>query len=387
MLIKYKKLTVTGALIEGTADYDSLEDAKNQLINQGELLLELKLLKSKQEFKLNSSELFEFTYQMHQLIAAGLPIYESLLSLKEKKVKYSDLIDKIAGKIKEGLSLSKTLASYPLCFDTLYLAIIQASEASGEIKEGFNSLKNLLEKRAKILKILKSAFVYPSILLTFAVIIVLALIFFIIPSLKELFEGREVASLTKMILEVSNFFNAHIIEFFLFQILLVGGVCYSYITGRLKKLVLNIFSYIPFCQTLTLSLKLENFFFCLSLLLKRGINLKDALVLTKTVLQHEQLEQNVTSIINNVLMGKKFSDAISHPFPYVAKRMVALAEETGRLSENCEMLALLFQEDVEKKLSQLASFLQPALLAFIGLIVGLVVLSILLPLTDVGGFI
>jgi general secretion pathway protein F len=387
MLFKYKKLTKQGAVVSGVADYSSLKEAQYHLIQGGELLLELKTLKSKKETKLNSEELFEFTYQMHQLLAAGLPIYESLLSLKEKRVKYSDLLEKMAEKIKEGFSLSKVMADYPECFDVLYLAIIQASEVTGEIKEGFAALKSLLEKRAKILKILKNALIYPAILTVFAFLIVNGLIFFIIPSLKDLFEGRELSSLTQTILTVSNICNENIFLLLIFLILGTAATAYLAINGLLKKATLSILELVPFCRELTLALKLENFFSCLSLLLKRAINLKESLTLARNVLEHELLASKIDKAIEHVLKGNKFSTGLGPPFPYVAIRLISLAEETGKLQEACERLSQIFQEDVEKKLSQLTAFLQPALLALIGLIVGLVVLSILLPLTDVGGFI
>lgn len=387
MLFKYKKLSQDGAVIAGVAEFNSLKEAEVFLITEGELLLEIKKLTHVQKLTLKSEELFELTYQMQQLISAGLPIYESLLSLKEKKVRYSELLDKLADKIQQGQSLSSSMSEFRQCFDSLYLAIIQASEASGEIKEGFSALKSLLEKKAKMIKILKNALIYPSILLVFAFVIVNALIFFIVPSLKDLFEGREVASLTSLVLRVSNFCNNNVFQLLTILGLLVAGSTYLFVKGWLKETLLKMLNIIPFCRDLNLSIKLENFFACLGLLLNRGINLKDALILSKGVLAHAELENTINTVLDEVLKGKKFSSALSYPFPFVAQRLISLAEETGKLGPSCDRLSEIFHEDVEKKLQKLTAFLQPALLAFIGLVVGLVVLSILLPLTDVGGFI
>ena len=387
MLLKYKKMTAKGEVIGGEREFLSIKEAQEVLTEAGDLLLELKSIKRHKQPHLNLAERFEFTYQMHQLISAGLPIYESLISLQEKKVKYLPLLIQLSQKIKEGTLFSQALKQFPECFDSLYISIIQAAEATGEIKEGFLALKNLLEKQAKLIKILKNALIYPSILCVFAFLIVNALIFFIIPSLKELFEGRQVTGLTAGILFISNWCVNHVNLLLCLMVLTVGIGIYAQAKGLLKRVILKVLNFIPFCESLFLSLKFENFFSCLHLLLSRGINLKEALVLAKNVLGYEKLEILVEGFISDILEGKKLSESIRAPFPSVVKRLIGLSEVTGKTSFACEMLSVIFQEEVEKKLHQLTTFLQPLLLAFIGLVVGLVVLSILMPLTDIGSFI
>lgn len=353
----------------------------------GGFLLELKTIKSKHHFSLNRTELLELTYQLYQLLAAGLPIYESLLSLQEKKVRYSPLISAMSQGIGEGKTLTDILAVHGATFNPLYCAVIGASEASGELKEGFFALKRLLEKQQKLIKILKNALIYPCILLVFAFGIVNALLFIIIPSLKELFDGREVGGLTRGVLASSQFAIDHQGLFLCLGIGLMGSMVVLGKLGFLKRAVLYLCRFIPFCHRLVMDLKFENFFACLSLLLSRGINLKMALELSKNVLSHPSLEQVVDQVVEGILQGKRFSETLGSPFPLVVKRLIGLSEVTGQMNLACENLSTLFHEEVEKKLAALTTFLQPLLLAFIGLIVGLVVLSILVPLTDVGSFI
>lgn len=386
MQIFYKKLSSNGQIEKGVSEYTSLQEAKLNLVKAGELILELKEIKAQKYHKFSLEMQHEFTYQMYQLVSAGLPLYESLLSLKEKKVSYSLILDKLALAIKEGSSFSDAIASLNAVFDPLYIAIIKASEASGEIKEGFFSLNILQKRQIKILKILKNAFIYPSILLAFALIIIHGLIFFIIPSLSELFEGRKLEGLTRIILSISGFAQGHLELIVGIYTMVLMGVILGLKRGFLKKITIFFLKQIPFCYDLFLSLKFENFFTCLSQLLYRGINLKEALELSKQVLRQKDLEEKVENIKKEILKGKKFSEAITEPFPQVVKRLISLSEETGKLAESCQMLAQIFSEDVEKRLHQLTTFLQPVLLALIGLIVGVVVLSILMPLTDVGGF-
>lgn len=382
----YKKLLLSGQIQKGLLEAASIEDARSNILDAGELLLELKAIKNKKYSKFSLEMKHEFTYQMHQLISAGLPIYESILSLKEKKVSYSFILDKLASSIKEGNSFSQSILSLKETFDPLYIAIIQASETSGEIKDGFLSLKLLLERQLRIVKTLKNAFVYPTILLIFALIIVHGLFFFIIPSLSELFEGRQLQGLTKIILSMSDLACSHTTAIFISYTLCAVSFALALKNGLLQKALMAFLKRIPFCYSLFLSLKFENFFSCLAQLLERGINLKEALELSKNVLRQPELEKSVDLIKKDILKGKKFSESLIDPFPSVAKRLISLSEETGRLSESCQMLSQIFSEEVEKKLQKLTTFIQPVLLALIGLIVGIVILSILMPLTDVGGF-
>jgi general secretion pathway protein F len=386
MQIFYKKLLANGKLQKGISEFTSLQEAKMKLLETGDLILELKEINSKKTSPFSLEMKYEFTYQMYQLVSAGLPLYESLLSLKEKKVSYGNILDKLANSVKEGSSFSEAITFLKNTFDPLYVAIMKASEASGEIKEGFLSLKVLQERQIKIIKVLKSAFIYPSILLIFALIIVHGLVFFIIPSLSELFEGRTLEGLTRIILSVSRFAQDHVLMIAVSYMVLFVSMLFGVKSGVLKKMIMAFLKRIPFCYNLFLSLKFENFFTCLSQLLYRGINLKEALELSKNVLRQKDLEDVIETIKKDILKGKKFSESINEPFPQVAKRLISLSEETGKLAESCQMLSQIFSEDVEKRLHKLTTFLQPALLAIIGLIVGVVVLSILMPLTDVGGF-
>lgn len=386
MQIFYKKLSSSGEIQKGVIDFSSIQEAKTKLMEQGDLILELKEVSARKTNKFSLEMRYEFTYQMYQLVSAGLPLYESLLSLKEKKVAYTQILDRLCVSINEGASFSEAISHLEGSFDPLYIAIIKASEASGEIKEGFLSLKLLQQRQLKIFKVLKSAFIYPSILLVFAIVIIHGLIFFIIPSLSELFEGRKLEGLTHLILSISRFAIDHVMMICILYLGIFIGAALAFQKGILKKIVITFLRKIPFCYDLFLSLKFENFFTCLSQLLYRGINLKEALELSKNVLREKKLEEAVEEIKKEILKGKKFSESMRSPFPQVAKRLISLSEETGQLAGSCQMLSEIFSEDVEKRLQKLTTFMQPFLLALIGIIVGIVVLAILMPLTDVGGF-
>lgn len=326
----------------------------------------------------------ELTYQLYQLVAAGLPIYESLISLREKKLRYDSLISQIAEDIKKGHSISQSFQSNYPEFGSVYFAVLQAAENSGELKEGFYALKELLQRQYKLTKTLKQSLSYPVILLVFAFLIVHVMILFVIPSLSELFEGREVNLLTEFVLNISAFCTKNLLGLSVIYMVIALSGFYLKQKNKLGYVLMKFLQKFQSIEQLFTHYKFENFFYCLSMLLNRGITLKKALELAESILRFTKYEKDLQLAMQNLLNGKKFSESLPNSFPFIIKRFISLSESTGNLGESCLMLSEIFENDLEKKLQKLTTLLQPILLALIGLIIGFVILAILLPLTDAG---
>lgn len=383
----YIALDSSNKKIKGKMDVSSHEEASKKLIENGFFILSIKLEKSNNKTPFPLTKRLEFTTYMHQLLKAGLPVYESLISLKEKKVSYAFIIDELINKISIGESLSSCLKNQSHYFPKLYQAVIAAAEASGELEQGFASLKELQQKQLKLFLTFKNALIYPLILLGFAFLVVILLLFFIIPSLRDLFESKKIEGLTKYVLALSDFCCSNTNVLLISISSLILGLLLGFKNPKIKSRIFEFFAKIPFISSLMLSFKLENFFSCLALLLSRSVNLKESLNLSKNVLNHPRLENGVDKMIEALVLGKKLSEGVIEPMPPVVKRLFGISEMTGNLYHSVEQLSNLFREEAEKKLQKLTTFLQPLLLALIGLIIGFVVLSILIPLTDTQSFI
>jgi len=373
--------------IKGKIEGAFQEEVMKKLIDNGYFVLSIKCDKKKHLLKFSLVKRLEFTQYMAQLLKAGLPVYESLISLKEKKVSYQCICDELILAISQGESLSLALSKQDLYFPKLYIAVIQAAEASGELEQGFYSLKILQEKQIKLFTALKNALTYPMILLGFALLVVLLLLFFIIPSLRDLFENRHIEGLTQFVLLLSDFCISHQTALIFSSSICLLAFVFCLKTKKIKDFIFLKLSKLPYISGLIFSFKLENFFSCLALLLSRSVNLKEALILAKNVLNHSELEKSVDHMISSLVLGKKLSSGIESPMPPVVKRLFGISEMTGNIFQSVDQLALLFREEAEKKLLKLTTYLQPILLGVIGLIIGFVVLSILIPLTDTQGFI
>ncbi len=390
-LFRYQAVSVEGKAFRGVIDADSLLVAKERLRKQQILVTAVTAMQSKQDqLTLPPGMLLSFTRELTQLLKAGLPLYESLLTIEEKyrRHKAHSLFLDLCDHLKEGTPLSSALKRYPATFDKIYLSMVQVAEQSGNLVSIFDQLSQLIARQQKLKKQLVSALAYPAFLGFFCFLITCGLMFFVVPSMKELFEDRALHPVTAIVVGISNWLNAHVV----FLLIAISSALFG-IVILLRSSSGKVFLYgfslkVPYLKTLILHSALVRFCRSLAMLLAGGVPLLEALSLSRNVVKSPLLEASILDAEKRVGQGERLSAAFKGAplIPPLILRMLALAEETGKMGDAFFSLADIYDEELEKHLSQLSTFLQPALLITLGAIVGLVVLSILLPLTDVSSF-
>jgi general secretion pathway protein F len=195
--------------------------------------------------------------------------------------------------------------------------------------------------------------------------------------------------MTAAILAISRWANDHVTFLVGSLATCVGGLFFAIRSRRSKRMVYEFSLKVPLIKTLLLHSALVRLCRSLAMLLAGGVPLLEALTLARNVVKSPLIEEAMADAQKRVGQGERLSAAFkgTSALPPLVMRMLALAEETGKMDEAFYHLAQIYDEEMEKHLSQLSTFLQPALLITLGAIVGLVVLSILLPLTDVSSFI
>ena len=390
-VFRYKAYTTAGKTISGIIDADSTALAKERLQRQGVLISQLSLEKQRGEIALSASLLLSFTRELSQLLSAGLPLYESLLTIEEKyrNHKAHSLFLNFCDCLKNGGQLSSALKKYPKTFDTIYLTLVQAGEQTGTLAWIFEQLTQLITRQQRLRKQLISAMAYPSFLGGFCLLVISSLLFFIVPSMKELFEGRALHPLTQTVLGLSCFLKENGIYVLLFLGSLIAGFIALKRTERGKYFLHRLLVSIPLLKTILLESALVRFCRSTSLLLSGGVPLINALTLSKKVMKHIPLEEIISGATKGIVEGKRLSELLSQNkiVPPLVTRMLALSEETGQMASIFLKIADIYEQELEKNLTRLTALLQPALLLILGGIVGLVILSILIPLTDVSSFI
>ncbi|NGX36964.1 MAG: Type II secretion system protein F [Chlamydiae bacterium] len=390
-IFRYKALTETGKNIIGVIDADSYDLAKERLRREKILVTGLFAIEQRSEITLNSSMLLAFTRELGQLLNAGLPLYESLLTIEEKHRRHRchplflDLCDRLKG----GDSLSTILNSYSKSFDAIYISMVQAGERTGSLAWAFQQLHELIGRRQKLKKQLLAAMAYPAFLGGFCFLVIIGLLLFIIPSMQELFEGRQLHPLTQLVVNLSQFLKNSYISLFLTNTVLILGLIYFFKRPGGRMRFQRVLQKIPIVKTVLLQAALIRFCRSSSILLIGGVPLLSALTTARKAMKHSLLEKAIKKAEKHLVEGKSLSGELrqSPHIPALVTRMIAIAEETGKLPEMLQSLSDIYDEELERSLTQITTFLQPALLVILGGIVGLVILSILLPLTDVSSLI
>lgn len=390
VLFKYSALNEAGKKIRGMIDAESREEAELLLNKKNIVLTELELFSKASKIKLSKKEILNFTEELSKLLQASLPLYDALIILKDKyqNNKMYTLILDLSDQIKRGMNFSQALSTYPYIFDFIFCSMVANSEKTGTLINALEELVTIMQRAQNLKKKVTDALLYPAILTIFCFIVICSLLFFVVPSLFDLFEGRSLHPLTKIVFSVSKFANANKIYLLFFSLGLVAMGLMAITLKKVKDYLFKMVLVLPIIKNLMMKVSLIRFSRSFSVLLSTGISYVEALKLAKDVMNHPILEEDVAYAEKKIIEGEKLSSSlkICGNIPPLVTRMLEIAEESGKTSEMLNHIAKIYEDDLEKNLTQLTGVLQPMLLLILGTVVGFVVLSVLIPLTDVSSF-
>jgi general secretion pathway protein F len=384
----YQALETTGKKVKGFVEAQNEKEAKQKLREQSIMVTKLEVnasLKSSQH--LNREQLLTFSSMLAELISAKLPLYESLSAIEEqvRKEPYHRIILSLAEQVKSGSPLSEAMKSFPESFNRLYISMVLAGEASGNLEEVLNRQVMFLKKEAKIRKQISNALIYPGILSLFAFAVIILLMGLVVPSIEGVFEGRQLNSYTMLVLSLSHLFR----EWWWLLLIAACGIgfgIYSYLSKPAGKLQLQKWLMkLPLIHKVMVQAALIRFSRTLSTLSESGLNLVEGLKLAGQVMQNPLMEEEIVRAEKRIIEGGRLQDELkkSRYLPKMAVRMIAIGEESGHLGEMLGKVADMYEDDLEKTIDRTMSLIQPAILVIMGAIIGLVLMAILLPMTDI----
>lgn len=381
----YAAYDVQGKKVKGTIEAFKQKEALELLKEQGLYVLNLQL-KGKSKIRFNQDSLLTFTTQVAQLIQAKIPLYEALVIIEQQSSQesYHQIIQSLCEEIKRGVPLSAALARYPDSFDTLYIALVKSGEAVGQLELSMNSLGTLLQKQQKLKREITAALVYPMILGSFSLLVIGMLLGFVIPSIEGMFEGRELNGFTAAVIGMSHLVRD---DYYIWlPLLLFGGffTAFKIRTPQGKQKLEKWMMQTPLVKKIVVMQSLARFLRTMATLQKGGLNLIESLELSKKVMNNQTLEKTITQCEKKIHEGGVLSKELARSphIPPIVIRMLMIAEETGDTRSMFEKLADVFEGDLEKLLNRLVALAQPVILIVMGGVIGLVMLAVLLPLTQ-----
>jgi type IV pilus assembly protein PilC len=338
--------------------------------------------------KIGRKRLEEFTRQMATLLDAGLPLLRSVLTLKEQSRDDSETIvlEAIADGIEGGCSFSDALRTQSKSFSPLYINMVRAGEASGNLDQVLTRLADHMEKSAAIRSRIKAALAYPVAVLTIAMVITAGLMIFIVPKFglifAEMLGGEPLPALTEFVMGISHtmMHEVHLI---------FGGLAVLLVSARLLKRIpwgSRLFDLVglrmpPFGNLVTKA-AVAQFAQTLSTLIRSGVSVLQALDIVRDTSSNAVVADAVQTVHNAVREGETMSDPLRQAavFPAMVCSMVQVGEETGRLPDMLQRIAINYEREVDNAVDGMTAIIEPALIVFLAVVVGTIVIALFLPL-------
>ncbi len=392
----FKAIDLAGTRAGGEVEAESKQAVADQLKSRGLIVLDVTDKHASREIELaflkrvKAAELAVFSRQLSTMISSGMSILRSLYVLEEQtESKFlKETIVAVRKDVEAGLALSDSMERHPKVFSTLFVAMTRAGEAGGVLEDALMRVADQLQKDASLRRQIKSAMVYPALVIFFAVGVLMALVAFLVPVFGGVFKqfGGELPALTQVSVTLS-----HLVVGYWWLMFLVAGVVVAAFV-KWKKTTWGRRQWDHFRLRVPMKIggivqqiAVARWSRTLSSLTSAGVPLLLALEITGKTGGNVAVEEAMDGVIASVKRGGTIAAPLAQApvFPTMVTHMVGVGEETGALDAMLNRVAEFYEEQVEASVKALTSILEPMMILVIGSIVGFIVISMYLPLFEV----
>jgi type IV pilus assembly protein PilC len=394
MVFDYLVKDSTGRDISGKREASDLNALIAEFKDQGYLIVKIQEAKGGRapsqrrgrRRKIKLDDLLVFSRQMATMVDAGIPIVQTLDILAEQTENdnFKDVIRAIKKDVESGKNLSESLEAHRKIFSNLFISMVRAGESSGTLDEILDRLATYLEKISILQKKVKSAMVYPIVVFSIAIGITTMMLTYIIPKFAEIFASLNapLPAPTRMLIRLSEILRRHFLPivagcvglFFLFRAMIrtpKGHLAWDHFKLRM-----------PIFGTLFLKSAISKFSRTLSTLIKSGVPILNSLEIVGETAGNRVIELALVEVRTSIREGEGIAGPLEkkNVFPPMVVRMVAVGEETGELEEMLTKIADFYDAQVDAAVDGLSSLLEPLIIAFLGVVIGGIVIAMFLPI-------
>lgn len=400
MLFKYVALDATNVQREGTVDAVSADAAIMAVQKRGYTVVSIDEISEKKgilnfEFHLfegvSTKEIVILSRQISTLFQAHvspLRIFR-LLSAEIENVYLQKILNQVVDELQGGSSIARALAAHPTVFSSFYVNLVRAGEESGSLEKSFAYLADYLDRSYEVSSKAKNALIYPAFVIGVFFIVMGLMLTMVIPKVAQILidSGGELPIYTRIVIGISDFMVDYI--GIILILLSAGGVfLYRFIhTPVGRRAYDEMMISLPYMGDLQRKLILTRMCDNLSTMLSSGISIVQALEVTSDVVGNLVYKEILDTATNDVKAGRSFADAISEypEIPGVLAQMVKVGEETGSLSEIVGTLAVFYRREVNNAVDTLIGLIEPIMIVMLGLGVGVLLASVLMPIYNMTG--
>ena len=390
----YSAISIDGLETVGEVHAPDLEAAREQLRIRGLLAHTLRELPASGEDNLRTAfkkikprSMQIFSRQFATMIEAGLNIVASLVILEEQTddVYLAEIISELRADVEGGLLLSQAMARHPKVFNELYVSMVQAGEASGMLDNVLDRVAEQIEKETKLKRRVKGAMIYPTVVFTFATLVLVAMLMFIVPIFAKIFTelGGQLPFLTRVVVSASDLLRARwYIIFPLVAFAVWGTLRYKKSeSGRQKWDQIKL--RIPLkIGEVVLKITMARLLRTLATLVAAGVDIIKALEISGSTAGNWLVEKALTEARIKVQEGVPIAEPLTNDplFPPMVSQMVKIGEETGELEKMLSKIADFYEDEVDSAIQSLTSIIEPLMMIGVGLMVGIIIIAMYLPM-------
>jgi general secretion pathway protein F len=391
----YKGLDKSGKEVKSSVNAESLIAAKARVKSQGIMLIDVKEQKTQsgnrlpgfnRKGKVSVEDLALMTRQFSTLIKAKIQVVEALQALSEQvdSETLRVVLSEVKQKVNEGSSLADALNDHPKIFTNVYVNMVQAGEASGNLEIVLNRLADFTEAQMKLKNKIKSAMTYPIIMGTFGFIMMNVIFIFVIPKIAKIFISmkKDLPMQTKISIWISEFLQSYwwavFIGMYVAFVLIKKYLATKKGESQWHALQLNL----PIIGILTKMINVSRFCSTLATLLNSGVPILTALTIVKNLIPNVHMKDAIEKARISVSEGASIVAPLisSGYFPALVTHMIKLGEKSGELEPMLKIISENYEDQVESKISGLTSILEPIMMVCLGLGVGFIVFSVVVPM-------
>ena len=405
----YKGISA-GKYVEGEVEALNQDEASHKLKEQKIIITNLIKSKKKKgkttdkkkgaqfslfKKKIKPEDVLIFSKQFATMVKAGLPILSVLEMLRDQLENPSlkEVIEDIRKSLEGGVSLSKCFEKNPKIFDNVYVNLIKAGEASGKLDVFLLKIVESLEKKEKIKKKIKGALMYPAIMFTVAITVMVFMLVKVVPVFAKMYEGMGIPlpASTAAIMTASNFMRGTG-GLTLFILVIVSFVAFKYLTKtnaniRLKwhRQVLRM----PVFGDMILKSLLARISLILGNLSAAGVNLLESLEIAKSVSNNDVVSNAIENVKKGVFSGDTLTKLfLKEPlFPPTFSQLISVGEQTGNLDEMFSAVANYYEEEFDTSVNNMSTLIEPIMIVFMGVMIGGLMIAMYSPIFNVGALI
>ncbi len=395
-LYDWEGKTVSGTTRKGSAKAPSEDALRTNLRKDGVIVTKVVVKKEEQKEKYNPKkkvpmlQIVLFTRQLSTMITSGLPLVQSLeiLGAQIEDVNLRGIVREIKEKIEGGSRFADALRDYPQCFDQLFVNLVVAGEEGGLLDGVLQRLSVYMEKSEKLKSKVKSAMIYPISIVVVAIGVVFVLLIFVIPVFETMFKdmGATLPLPTQIVVNMSRAVKGGII----YIIAVVGGIFYAfkkyYQSQGGRRTIDRLTLKLPIFGVLTIKASVARVTRTLATLLSSGVAILESLDIVAKVAGNKIVEEALVVAKERISEGRSMSEPLEQAgiFPPMVVQMVQVGESTGALDNMLNKIADFYEDDVDNLVSNMTALMEPMIMAFLGVILGGLVVAMYLPIFKLG---